>query len=418
MYLFSRSSMKQPGSTDFTPDPVRARAARPPLVVRLFGWLVWAVKGLLVLLVILAPLIWFSTDHFRAFGGSPDPTQLAGRAVAARLTDGRFENLEPTTLMAPRSYPHAFYEWLFGKQMRAPTCPLPLVADTARRLGAPAPSGLRVTWLGHSTTLIEIDGATVLTDPMWSERASPSRWVGPRRFHPPPLALADLPRVDAVLISHEHYDHLDQATVQALAARGLAFHVPLGVGAHLAAWGVPDQQIHEHDWWQAASLPGGVRIVSTPGRHFNGRGVPWRTGALWTSWSIVGPRHRAFFSGDTGPTESMREIAAREGPFDVALIEIGQYHEAWGNIHLGPRGALDAFEALRARTLIPIHWSTFVLAYHAWSEPAEALVRDAEHRGARVSTPLLGEPIEPAASPPTPTTAWWRALPPIAARCP
>ena len=409
--------MNQPAS-DFTPDLVRARAARRPLVARLFGWSLFAAKGLLVVALIVAALIWLSTDHLRTFGGRPDPARLAERAVAAHFTGGRFVNVEATTLMAPRSYPHALSEWLFGKQMRTPTCPLPVVADAAARLATPASSGLRITWLGHSTTIIEVDGATVLTDPMWSERASPSRWVGPRRFHPPPLALADLPRIDAVLISHEHYDHLDMPTVKALAARGLAFHVPLGIGAHLAAWGVAATQIHEHDWWEEAVLPGGVRIVATPGRHFNGRGVPWRVGALWTSWSIVGPRHRAFFSGDTGPTESMREVAAREGPFDVALIEIGQYHEAWGNIHLGPRGALDAFAKLGARTLIPIHWSTFVLAYHAWSEPAETLVREAERRGVTVSTPRLGEPVEPAASPPTPTTAWWRALPPVAAACP
>jgi L-ascorbate metabolism protein UlaG (beta-lactamase superfamily) len=404
--------------SDFTPDPVRARAARLPLLARLLGWSVFAVKGVLVLVLIMAPLLWFSTDHLRAFGGRPDPAHLATRAVAAHFTGGRFENLEPTNLMPARSYPRALARLLFGKEMRTPICPLPFVADTAARLSSAAPSGLRVTWLGHSTTLIEIDGATVLTDPMWSERASPSRWAGPRRFHPPPLALAALPRVDAVLISHEHYDHLDQATVQSLAARGLHFHVPLGIGVHLAAWGVPAEQIQEHDWWEEATLPGGVRIVSTPARHFNGRGVPWRTGALWTSWSIVGPRHRAFFSGDTGPTEAMREISAREGPFDVALIEIGQYHESWGDIHLGPLGALDALEKLGARTLIPIHWSTFVLAYHAWSEPAEALVQEAERRGVTVSTPRLGEPVEPAASPPTATTAWWRALPPTAAGCP
>lgn len=410
--------MKRQPTSDFTPDPTRARAGRRPFVARLFGWFVFAVKGLLGLALIVSPLLWFSTDHLRAFGGSPDPAWLARRAVAAHFTGGRFENLEPTTVMSPRSYPHALSLWLFGKQLRTPTCPLPIVAGTAMRLSVPAPSGLRITWLGHSTTLIEIDGATILTDPMWSERASPSRWAGPRRFHPPPLALADLPRIDAVLISHEHYDHLDQATVQWLAARGLAFHVPLGIGAHLAAWGVAAMQIHEHDWWEEAVLTGGVRVIATPGRHFNGRGVPWRTGALWTSWSIVGPRHRAFFSGDTGPTESMGEIATREGPFDVALIEIGQYHGDWGDTHLGPVGALDAIGKLGARTLIPIHWSTFVLAYHAWSEPAEILVSEAERRGVTISTSRLGEPVEPAASPPTPTTAWWRALPPIAAGCP
>jgi L-ascorbate metabolism protein UlaG (beta-lactamase superfamily) len=302
--------------------------------------------------------------------------------------------------------------------MRVPSCPLPVVTDAAARLAVAPASGLRITWLGHSTTLIEIDGVRLLTDPIWSQRASPSRWVGPRRYHPPPLALAALPPLDAVLISHEHYDHLDMDTVRALAARGVPFHVPLGIGAHLAAWGVPSAQIVEHDWWQGTVLRDGVRVVSTPARHFNGRGLPWRRGSLWTSWSIVGPRHRVFFSGDTGLTESLREIARREGPFDAALVEIGQYHPTWGNIHLGPVGALDAFARLDARTLIPIHWSTFVLAYHAWSEPAETLMTEAARRGISVATPRLGEPIEPAGPSPTPTTAWWRALPPVARACP
>jgi L-ascorbate metabolism protein UlaG (beta-lactamase superfamily) len=306
--------------------------------------------------------------------------------------------------------------WATGSEMRRPTCPLPIASDAAERLRTRVASGLRVTWLGHSTTLIEIDGTTVLTDPVWSERASPSRWAGPRRFHPPPLALASLPHIDAVLISHEHYDHLDMASVEALAARGIAFHVPLGIGPHLRAWGVPRAQIFEHDWWQQAELPSGLRLVSTPARHFNGRGVPGRIGALWTSWSLIGPRHRVFFSGDSGPSRAFSEIARREGPFDLALLEIGQYDFSWGDIHLGPIGALDAHAALGAKLLLPIHWATFQLAYHAWSEPAETLVREARRRGVGVVTPRPGEPIEPTLG--RTTSAWWRALPPLAKRCP
>jgi L-ascorbate metabolism protein UlaG (beta-lactamase superfamily) len=380
-------------------------------LMRFFGFLF---AGLVVLGAVIVVLAWLSTGHFAAFGGKPDPAQLR---ASPEFVDGRFQNPEPTALMSGSRWFWALKEWLFGGQMRTPSCPLPMVTDAAARLAVPPASGLRVTWLGHSTTLIEIDGQVLLTDPIWGERASPSTWVGPKRFHPPPLALSALPHLDAVVVSHEHYDHLDQMTVVALAARGVPFHVPLGIGAHLAAWGVPAAQIVEHDWWQGRALPGGVRVVSTPSRHFNGR-LPGRTGALWTSWSIVGPRHRVFFSGDTGPSESLREIARREGPFDVALIEIGQWNAAWGDIHLGPQGALDAFARSGARVLIPIHWGTFVLAYHAWSDPAETLVTEAARRGAAVLTPCLGEPIEPAATPLPVTTAWWRAYPPTTATCP
>jgi L-ascorbate metabolism protein UlaG (beta-lactamase superfamily) len=368
---------------------------------------------------------WISTDHFQSLGAAPGPSTLARMKASPEFVADHFENAEPTGLMkvGPAT---TLRQWLFGDEQRSPNCALPVVADAAARLSTPPLSGLRITWLGHSTTLIEIDGATILSDPIWSERASPSRWVGPRRFHPPPIALGDLPHIDAVIVSHEHYDHLDMATVRALAPRGMAFHVPLGIGAHLESWGVPRAQITEHDWWQRAPLVAGVEIVSTPARHFNGRGVPWRIASLWTSWSIVGPRHRVFFSGDTGLTEAFREIARKNGPFDVALLEIGQYHSSWGDIHLGPNGALDARAMLGATWLLPIHWGTFELGFHAWSEPAETLTVEAAQRGVALLTPRLGDAVEPAPaedraageSVSHEATPWWRALPPIASRCP
>ena len=328
---------------------------------------VWffALAGLFVLLG-----AWVSTDHFQSLGANPEPSTLERMKASAAFVGDHFENTEPTGIMkvGPTT---TLRQWLFGGEQRSPNCPLPMVTDAAARLTEASRSGLRITWLGHSTTLIEVDGATILTDPVWSERASPSRWVGPRRFHRPPIALADLPHIDAVIVSHEHYDHLDMATVRALAPRGVAFHVPLGIGAHLEGWGVPRAQIKEHDWWERAPVVAGVELVSTPARHFNGRGVPWRIGSLWTSWSIVGPKHRVFFSGDTGLTETFREIARKNGPFDVALLEIGQYHPSWGDIHLGPMGALDAEAMLGAAAVFPIHWGTFELGFHAWSEPSK-----------------------------------------------
>src|SRR6185369_1960412 len=227
--------------------------------------------GALVAVVVAAT--WASSDHFRSFGGAARPEALAAAAKASRYADGKFWNQDPTDVM--KSGPWAWIRGtLFGKEMRSPSCPLPLARGGAEALRAPPVSGLRVTWLGHSTSLIELDGARILTDPVWSERASPSTLAGPRHFHPPPLALDALPPLDGAVI-----------------------HVPLGLGAHLGRWGVPAAQIVEHDWWQAARLPGGVEIVSTPARHFSGRGLFDRDHTLWTSWSLIGPRHRVFFSG-------------------------------------------------------------------------------------------------------------------------
>jgi L-ascorbate metabolism protein UlaG (beta-lactamase superfamily) len=374
--------------------------------LRLLAWLA------LALLLVGSVLAYFTTDRLRAFGGAFDVESMR----SPHFVDEHFVNAEPTSVMSASKFVGSLRELVFGEQLRAPICPLPLVTDAATRLARPSSSGLRVTWLGHSTTLIELDGATFLTDPIWSERSGPSPLVGPRRFHPPPLSIEALPKLDAVIVSHEHYDHLDMASIKALAKRGVPFYVPLGVGAHLSTWGVAKAQIHELDWWQRAQIKPGVTLVSTPARHFNGRGYPLREGTFWTSWSLLGPQHRVFFSGDTGLTEGFREVGKREGPFDLALFEIGQYHPSWGEIHLGPLGALEAHALLGAKVLFPIHWATFQLGMHDWNEPPETLLREAAKRQVSVVTPRLGEPIEPTQQPDTPP--WWRAYPPLAARCP
>jgi L-ascorbate metabolism protein UlaG (beta-lactamase superfamily) len=362
-------------------------------------------------------LLWASSEQLAAFGGRPSDADLARMQRSARYESRsrQFQNAEPTELLKVGTWA-SLRNWLVVREMRVPNCRLPMATNTAAQFARPPKTGLRVTWLGHSTTLIEIDGVRVLSDPIWSERASPSSLAGPRRFHPPPLPIAALPKLDAVIISHDHYDHLDMDTVKRLARRGVAFHVPLGVGAHLARWGVRAAQIHEHDWWEVIALPHGVKLIATPARHFSGRRLLDRDATLWTSWTLIGPQHRAFFSGDTGATQAHAEIARRYGPFDIALLEIGQYHWSWGDIHLGPSAALAAYAALHAKTLLPIHWATFELALHAWSEPAETISVEAAERGVALLTPQLGEAIEP--TQPNHTTAWWRALPPIAARCP
>lgn len=358
---------------------------------------------------VLLVVLFSTTGCLSSFGGVP----LSERDHP-RFHDGHFENEVTTTVMSS-SEPFPLRDYLFGSAMRVPNCPLPMVRDGATRLKTPSTSGLRVTWLGHSTTLVEIDGQVVLTDPMFSERASPSSAVGPKRFHAPPIALSELPHLDAVVISHDHYDHLDQATVVALVATGVSFHVGLGVGVHLAAWGVPAAQIVEHDWWGEVRV-GELVIASVPARHFSGRRGVGNSRTLWTSWVLKSAKHRVFFSGDTGLHPALERIGKTYGPFDVAMLEIGQWHPSWGSIHLGPAGALKAAAMLGQPPVLPIHWSTFELGLHAWSEPAETLTLLAALQGVPVMTPRLGEPIEPTQSPVT--GPWWRALPPIAENCP
>ena len=290
---------------------------------------------------------------------------------------------------------------------RIPPGPLPSMdpTDAWRR---PAQSGLRATWLGHSTVLIEIDGLRVLTDPVWGARASPSRLAGPRRFQPVPVPLRGLPPLDLVLVSHDHYDHLDYPTIRELARQPVPFVTSLGVGAHLEAWGVPPERIFELDWWESYTLPhADLTVHAAPSQHFSGRGLKDRNATLWSSLVVQSARHRVFFSGDTGLTTEYAAIRERFGPFDLVMLEVGAFHPAWGDIHLGPENALKALALLGGGAFLPVHWGTFALAMHDWDEPAETLLARGTRSGAQLLMPRLGEAVEPAhGHDPTP---WWRA---------
>jgi L-ascorbate metabolism protein UlaG (beta-lactamase superfamily) len=346
----------------------------------------------------------------KSFGRRPDGLRLE-RMKASRLWAGdRFRNVHPVLagLRVAAANPPTITEFLCGGERRVPRGPLPSVDPLGAWTRAPQ-SGLRATWLGHSTVLLELDGLRVLTDPVWGPRASPSRLIGPRRFQPVPVALRALPPLDLVVVSHDHYDHLDYPTIRELARRDVPFVTSLGVGAHLAAWGVPAARITELDWWESHTLPGAdLTVTAAPSQHFSGRSLHGRNSTLWSSLVIRSRHHAVFFSGDTGLTTEYAAIRDRLGPFDLVLLEVGAFHPSWGDIHLGPEHALDALELLGGGVFLPVHWGTFSLAMHAWDEPAETLLSLAPKRGAHIVMPRLGEPIEPAHA--DLVTPWWREV--------
>jgi L-ascorbate metabolism protein UlaG (beta-lactamase superfamily) len=297
-------------------------------------------------------------------------------------------------------------EFFFGDAKRQPPRPLPLAQP--QPLWAQRPEGpLRVTWLGHSTVLLEMDGFRILTDPVFGERASPLRFAGPKRFHPVPASLDELPELDMVLLSHDHYDHLCRPTMEALAKKSMPIVTSLGVGAHLETFGIAPERITELDWHESTTVKG-VRLTATPCQHFSGRGLHDRNTTLWSSWVIQTDQAKVFFSGDTGLTDEFRATGLKYGPFDLVMLEVGAFHPSWGTIHLGPENALKVFEMLGGGTLLPVHWGTFNLALHAWDEPAETLLTLAAEKNLRVITPGIGAVVEPSRlDGPVP---WWRDI--------
>ena len=346
----------------------------------------------------------------RALHGAPEalgatPVDIDAVAKGSpNYRDGAFSNLEPPSpaheIRDERV--SVVRDMIVGSALQRPEVEIPLVTPTPELTAAE----LAVTWYGHSSAVIEVDGYRVLADPVWSHRCSPSRAVGPQRLHAPPSQLEALPAIDAVIISHDHYDHLDVDTIKQLALTQRAkFFVPLGIGAHLRAWRIPDDRIVELDWNEGAQL-GELTLVCTPARHFSGRFLARNT-TLWSSWALIGPSHRAFFGGDTGYTKSFADIGADHGPFDLTLMPIGAYHPGWPDIHMNPEDAVRAHrDVTDAGLLVPIHWATFRLAPHPWSEPVERMLAAAETDGVLAAVPKPGQRIE--SGPSVTLDPWWR----------
>jgi L-ascorbate metabolism protein UlaG (beta-lactamase superfamily) len=342
-----------------------------------------------------------------AFGARPAGERAERMRRSPQYRDGTFHNQAQTRTLRPDPATSGgiLRELLRNDPRRKPAGPVPLATPPTG--DATDRGGLHLTWYGHASALVEIDGRRVLLDPIWSQRCSPSSLAGPRRLHPVPVALDRLPTLDAVVISHDHYDHLDYPTIRALTAGQAApFLVPLGVGAHLDRWGVPANRIIELDWDESVELDG-LRLTATAAQHFSGRTLA-RDRTLWTSWVLAGPTRRVFYTGDSGYFDGYAGIGEAHGPFDAALVQIGAYDARWPDIHMTPEEAVAAHVDLRGGLLVPVHWATFVLAFHPWSEPVDRVWQEAKARGVTLAVPRPGQRVD--VDDPPAVDGWWQAL--------
>ncbi len=330
----------------------------------------------------------------------------------AKQAGNKYLNPVPTQVGSLAMLPKILWCFLTNRAERTPRRPLGPFHTDARLYQQPPASGLRLTWMGHSSTLIEIDGARILVDPMWDERAAPVAWAGPKRFFPAPLALEALPPIDLIVISHDHYDHLGAQTVRRLAALQpvARWATSLGVGPILTRFGVPADRITQLDWTQSLTA-GPIKITALPARHFSGRSLWNRFETLWSSFVLQGPQHRIYYGADSGEWAGFAEIAHTHGPFDLTMLEIGAYDPLWSDIHMGPDGAARTFRALASSVeamnkglLMPIHWGLFDLALHAWKQPIERLMAI---DGVKLWTPAPGQPTEVVKGLELRST-WWR----------
>lgn len=292
-----------------------------------------------------------------------------------------------------------------GQNDQKPSKPLPVEKLDKKTFQKPPMENLQFVWLGHSSVLLEFEGKRFLFDPVFAQRAGPL-FLGPKRFHPVPLIVENLLDLDAVFISHDHYDHLDKNVILNLANKALSFCVPLGVGKRLQKWGVDKSKILEFDWWDEMRI-GDIKIASTPARHYSGRNLLDKDFTFWCSWSLIGRAYRIFFSGDTGTFPSFAEIGERYGPFDLTFMKIGAYDEYWPDIQMTPEEAVAAQAEIHGKLFVPVHWGTFDLGYHSWYEPAERLVEAAVAAKIEIITPRIGEIVKLSDHQ---NSFWWRGV--------
>lgn len=339
------------------------------------------------------------------FGAQPSGDHLHKISLSSNYQDDHFSNLIDTRLSYSLSNYWGMIREYASAKNTAPNNPIPThFGESASYF---PDSSLIVTWFGHSAILLEVDGKRIFLDPMLGPNASPISFFGKRFKNVPPIDLETIDTLDAVIFSHDHYDHLDYYTISRLHTKVKHFYTPLGVGSHLQAWGVPADKISELDWWGHSSF-GDFRLTATPARHFSGRSIGDANKTLWASWVIESPSHRIYFSGDSGYGPHFQQIGEKMGPFDFALIECGQYNDRWADIHMMPEQSIQASLDVKAKIVMPIHWGAFTLAPHEWTDPIERAIKAAEANNVHLITPEIGLPFSPDSA--SPDRKWWQAV--------
>lgn len=336
------------------------------------------------------------------FGNDPAGERLAICRQSPNYGENGFTNNQPLELPGSWQMTKIGAQLLFSSSRR-PQSPLPM--DKLNKTDfANEPAELALVWLGHSFIIIELEGKRLAIDPVFGNASPVPLMVD--RFQAPPLTREDLPHLDGVIVSHDHYDHLEMETVQFLAARGVKFIMPLGVGARLEGWDCPADQIIELDWGQSYDLDG-LQIIAVPSRHFSGRGLTDRNKTLWAGWILKGQSRRVFYSSDGGFDGRFARIGQQYGPFDLTMIEIGAYNRAWPQVHMFPEQAVDAHLALNGVVMIPVHWAAYDLSLHQWNEPIERAYSCAVDKGVNLATPRMGQRYIPGN---TKTEKWWESV--------
>lgn len=356
---------------------------------------------LLVVLVITG----FTYMQFAPQFGSPaTKKQKIAYELSEHFQDGKFRNLEPFKVNLDVETVTAMLRKAFNPpddirpSRNLEVDPLNIAQNTEK--------DVLVSWLGHSSFHIQLDGKHILIDPIFSNYAAPHPWLGQARYSQEmPIKIEELPFIDFVIISHDHYDHLDYASIKQLLEKTGMFLVPLGVGNHLRGWGAAHEIIRELDWWQEAQFEEHT-FIFTPSQHMSGRRLTDQSSTLWGSWVIQGRQKKIFFSGDSGYGKHFSLIGERYGPFDLALMECGQYDELWPDVHMTPEQTVQAGLEVRANLVIPIHWAAFTLANHGWTDPIVRVTNEGLRRGLNIATPKIGETVL-LSQPNYPKSRWW-----------